>query len=592
MPSPAETSQRRLAAILAADVVGYSRLMSEDEEATLDTLASYQDVVASLTAEHQGRIFGMAGDGMMIEFASAVHAVRCAVAIQRALDRRNAGLPERRRVVFRVGINLGDVIAREGDLYGECVNIAARLQTLAEPGSIFISASVHDQIRAKLGFACEPIGERGLKNIPHPVQVYSVEWGLEAPSPVGQLQSGSLALPDKPSIAVLPFANMSGDVEQEYFADGMVEDITTALSRLRWLFVIARNSSFTYKGRAIDVKQVGRELGVRYILEGSVRKSGNKVRITGQLIDTSTGTHLWADRFDGDLQTIFDLQDQVTASVVAAIAPKLEMAEIERIKSKPTARLDAYDTFLRGMACHHQWTKQGNEEALNLFYKAIELDPAYSAAYGMASRCFVQRKAISFGSEEIGDIAEAERLARQARAVGKDDAIALWTGGFTLAYVVGDVETGDVWIERALALNPNLTLAWAASGWVKAWLGDPDTAIEREGHAIRLSPQDTLLFSMQAATALAHLFAGRFEAAMEWAEAASRELPNFMPAYCIIAAAAAMNDELQRARHAVQHLLHLNSMLRVSALDVHYKISRPEHRAIWSKGLRKAGLSE
>jgi adenylate cyclase len=330
---------------------------------------------------------------------------------------------------------------------------------------------------------------------------------------------------------------MSGDPDQEYFADGMVEEIITALSRMRWLFVIARNSSFTYKGRSVDVKQVGHELGVRYVLEGSVRKAKNRVRITGQLIDASSVTHLWADRFDGDLEDIFDLQDQVTSRVVGAIAPELEFAEIRRAMRKPTASLDAYDFFLRAMASHHQWDGSGNQEALPLFLRAIEIDPTFASAYGMAARCYVQRKAIGLLARDSDEIAEAERLARKAGELGKDDAVALWTAGFTLAYVVGDLDAGDAFIDEALELNPNLTLAWAASGWVKAWLGLPEAAIERAAHAMRLSPHDTLIFSMHAATALGHFLANRYTEALHWAEAAVRERPNFVNGLGLIAPA-------------------------------------------------------
>ena len=345
--------ERRLAAILAADVTGYSRLMGIDEEGTLAALkACRRELIDPKIVEHHGRIVKTTGDGALVEFASAVDALRCAMEIQRAMTQRSAEVPEDRRIEFRIGINVGDIIIDEGDIYGDGVNIAARLETLASPGAICLSDNAYQQIKGKLDFDITDMGEQQLKNIAQPTRVYGVRFGSTAARPV-------LALPDKPSIAVLPFQNMSGDPEQEYFADGMVEDIITALSRIRWLFVIARNSSFTYKGRAVDVKQVGRELGVRYVLEGSVRKAANRVRITGQLIDAGTGAHLWADRFDGGLEDIFDLQDQVTTRVVGAIAPTLEQAEIERAKRKPTESLDAYDYFLRGMASVHRVDQGG-----------------------------------------------------------------------------------------------------------------------------------------------------------------------------------------------------------------------------------------
>src|SRR5688572_22651764 len=335
------------------------------------------------------------------------------------------------------------------------------------------------------------------------------------------------ALPTKPSIACLPFQNLSDDPEQEYFADGMVEEIITALSRMRWLFVIARNSSFTYRNRSVDVKQIGRELGVRYILEGSVRKAANRVRISGQLIDAATGAHLWAERFDGGLEDVFDLQDQVAASVVGAIAPKLEQAEIERAERKPTDSLDAYDHFLRGMACVHQWTRQANNEALRHFQRAVELDPKYASAYGMAARCYSQRKASGWVTDRKQEIAETARLARHAVQFGKDDPVAICTAGIALTYVVGDLENGDALIEQALALNPNWAWAWLYSGWSKNWLGEPEVALERIHRAMRMSPQDPQFFNMQAAGAWSHLLAERYSEAQSLARAALRGHPDY-----------------------------------------------------------------
>ena len=401
-----------------------------------------------------------------------------------------------------------------------------------------------------------------------------------------------LPLPSKPSIAVLPFQNLSGDSEQEYFADGMVEEIIAALSRMRWLFVIARNSSFTYKGRAVDVKQVGRELGVRYVLEGSVRKAGTRVRIAGELIDTSTGANLWADRFEGSLEDVFDLQDQVTASVVGAIAPKLEQAEIERAERKPTESLDAYDCYLRGMAGYHRWTSEGNNDALSHFYRAIELDRNFAPAYGMAARCYVQRKGGNWIADRAREISEARRLARRAEELGKDNPAALWTAGWALAYVVGDLEDGDALIDRALALNPNLTVALAVSGWVKVWLGDPEAAIEREKRAMRLSPQDTEVWSTHAATACAHFFAGRYAEACSWAAMAMRENANAVPSPCIAAASSALAGRLEDAHVAMARVRQLDPDLRLSNLRDLFPIRRFEDFARWQEGMRKAGLPE
>src|SRR5436190_7433002 len=361
--------ERRLAAILAADVAGSCRLIGIDEEGTLAQLKALRKTLFDpKITDYRGRIVKNTGDGALIEFASVFDAVRCPVEIQRGMAKHNIDVPQVKRIEFRIGIHVGDIIIEDHDIFGDGVNIAVRLEGIAEPGGVSISDDVHRQIRGKVDITFEDLGSQSLKNIEEPMRVWRARIGpssspamlTKPPTETAQ----PLALPDKPSIAVLPFTNMSSDPEQEYFADGMVEDIITALSRFKALFVIARNSSFTYKGRAVDVKQIGRELGVRYVLEGSVRKAANRVRITGQLIDTSTGAHLWADKFDGDLANVFDLQDQVTTSVVGLIAPKLEQAEMERAKQKATESLDSYDLYLRGMELTY---KRSYPEARELF---------------------------------------------------------------------------------------------------------------------------------------------------------------------------------------------------------------------------------
>jgi len=386
-------STRRLAAILAADVVGYSRLMGVDEEGTLAALKAIRRELADpKIKEHRGRIVKTTGDGLLLEFASVVDAVRCAVEVQREMAERNADVLPDRRIELRMGINLGDIIKNGRDIYGDGVNIAARLEALAEPGGICVSRVVRDQVRDKLAFSFEDMGEQQVKNIARPVRVHRIVIGEEAgPSepPAETSTKPPLALPDKPSIAVLPFQNMSGDPEQEYFADGMVEEIITALSRIRWLFVIARNSTFTYKGQAVDVKQVGRELGVRYILEGSVRKGGNRVRITGQLIDAETWAHLWADHFDGLIEDVFELQDKVASSVAGVIEPTVQAAEMRRSSDRPTKDLTAYDLYLRALAPIRsgEWEKERYLQALGLLGRAIERDPHYGPALAAAAFC-------------------------------------------------------------------------------------------------------------------------------------------------------------------------------------------------------------
>jgi len=385
---------------------------------------------------------------------------------------------------------------------------------------------------------------------------------------------------------------MSGDPEQDYFADGIVEEIITALSRMRWLFVIARNSTFTYKGQAIDVKRVGREMGVRYVLEGSVRKAASRVRIVGQLVDAATGAHIWADRFEGQLEDIFDLQDQMTSSVVGAIAPKLEQAEIERAKRKPTESLDAYDYFLRGMAAVHRWTREDNKEALGLFHRAIELDPNYAAAYGMAARCYSQSKVSGWVTDRLGDIADAEKLARRAAELGKDDAVAVCTAGIVLSYVVGSLDDGDALIERALALNPNWAWAWLFSGWSKIWLGEPELALERINRAMRMSPQDPQFFNMQTAAAWSHFLAGRYEEAQSWSQMAIRDQPKYLSALRLYAASSAQLGQQREAEKAISRLQVLDPDSSISNILERDPLRRPEDFARFAEGLRKAGLAE
>jgi TolB-like protein len=402
----------------------------------------------------------------------------------------------------------------------------------------------------------------------------------------------ALVLPDKPSIAVLPFVNMSGDAEQDYFADGVVEDIITALSHIRWLFVIARNSSFTYKGRSIDVTQIGRDLGVRYVLEGSVRKAANRVRITGQLIDAESGGHLWAERYEGALDDVFELQDRITQSVVGAIAQELERAEIQRAKRKLTESLDAYDHFLRGMASFHAGGQENFDDALAGFYRAIELDPEYASAYGMAAWSVFWRRLNGWSSDLAEDTAEGARLARAAVDLGKTDAVALTRGGHALAHFTRDLDTGVDFLDKALVLNPNLASAWFLSGFLRTWRGEPDEAIRRFEHAMRLSPLDTEMFRMQTGAAFAHLIARRFDDACTWAEKAFRDVPIFPLSAAAIAASCALSGRMNEARRAMNDVRRLDPALRLATLDAWLPFHRPEDFALFADGLRKAGLPE
>jgi adenylate cyclase len=431
MNSGRERVERRLAAILAADVAGYSRLMGEDEEGTHSALTSLRRELSDpKIGEHRGRIVKTNGDGLLVEFPSVVDAVRCAVELQREMALRNDGVADERRIEFRIGINLGDIIIDEDDIYGDGVNVAARLEALAEPGGICVSRVVRDQVRDKLDFGFEDLGEQQVKNIARPVRVYRIPLAETART------KAPLPLPDKPSLAVLPFQNMTGDAEQDYFVDGIVEEITTAISRLPWLFVIARNSSFSYKGRAVDVKQVARELGVRYVLEGSMRKAGNRVRITGQLIDTTSGAHIWADRFDGALDDIFELRDQVASSVVGVIEPKLRQSEVERAIRKPTENLDAYDLYLRAIAQVSMMSYEGVSEAITLLKRALAIDPSYAPAAARVALCRVGQVSFGLGKVSDAEISEAAQLAAQAIEMGKDDPDALWMGAHVLSFLL------------------------------------------------------------------------------------------------------------------------------------------------------------
>jgi adenylate cyclase len=573
---------------LAADVVGYSALMERDEEGTYAEFERIKrESIEPSLSRHEGRLIKTTGDGALAEFASPLAAMKCAIEIQ---DHLASG---RNLLRLRVGLNLGDVIVgQDGDLYGDGINIAVRLEGIADPNGILISEKVYSEIEGKLDIGFEDRGEQRLKNISKPVRVYAVRAG--AYGALTERLSESPPMPDKPSIAVLPFQNMSGDPDQEYFADGMVEEITTALSRFHWLFVIARTSAFAYKGRSIDAKQVSRELGVRYLLEGSVRRSGNRVRITGQLIDASTAAHLWADRFEGSLENIFELQDQVASGVVGAIDPKLLAAEMARVRCKAPADLNAYDGFLRASDQIYRWTIESHEEALRLLYRAIDLDPNFAAAYGLATHCYCFRK--SYGPWDLGrefSIAETHRLARRAVELGKDDALALCCAGYAFAYVVRELEDGAAFIDQALALNPNLARAWNLSGWVRIWLGHPDIAIEHLARAMRLSPLDPTFHVMQAATASAHFFAGRYDEASSWALRALREQPNNLDVIGLLAMSDALAGRPDEARAGMTRLVQLSPGRRLSNInDRMPPYRRPGDRAKVLEAARKAGLPE
>jgi TolB-like protein len=534
---------RRLAAILAADVVGYSRLIGTDEEGTLARINDLRrDFWEPKIAEHRGRIVRWIGDGVLIEFASVVGAARCAFEIQSGMDERNRAVPTDKRIELRVGVHVGDIIIDSDDIFGDGVNIAARLEGIADPGGVCFSRAAYEQVKGKLDVSFEDGGEQKLKNITQSVHVYHVKAGEKAP-----VRSSAGSLLERPSIAVLPFDNMSGDPGQEYFVDGMTEEIITALSRMHWLFVIARNSSFTYKGKPIDVKQAGREMGVRYLLEGSVRKSSDSVRIAAQLIDATSGA-IWADRFDGALTNVFELQDQVAAAVVSAILPALERAEIERIKQKPTESLDAYDNYLRGIANIHRISREAMSDAFRFFYKAIELDPDFAMAYAMAAWCYARSNVNGWTADRRKDAAEADRLARHAVGLASDDANVLCLAGAALPFTVCDVEGGADLIDQAISLNPNLAWAWSYSGWIRIHLGQWETALEHFDRALRLSPLDPLKYNMHAGIAFAHFLAGHYDQTKVWVDRALRAQPNYLPSVRISMVMTSGRDGLKKQK--------------------------------------------
>ncbi len=588
--------ERRLAAILAADVAGYSRLIEADEEGTLGRLRALRaEIIDPRIAEHRGRIVKTTGDGLLVEFASVVDALRCAVEMQAALAESNAPTPPDHRIEFRIGINMGDIVVEDGDIFGDGVNVAARLEGLAEPGGICVSARVQEDAAGRLDLAFEDMGEQALKNIARPVRAYRVRPKSPLRSPPRQAAGeGSapgarvgaaepLPLPNKPSIAVLPFANMSGDPEQEYFADGMVEEIITALSRIRWLFVIARNSSFTYKGQAVDVKQVGCELGVRYVLEGSVRKAGGRVRITAQLVDAVSGAHLWADRFDGSLEDVFELQDKVASSVAGAIEPTLEAAEIRRSAERPTNDLSAYDLYLRALPHLLSFDREQNPLALDLLGRAIKRDPQFGPALALAASCHAQLDLSGWADDRDTNRRTGVDLARRALRAAPDDPDVLASAANALALFGEDIDVAVGMINRSLTLKPSFARGWYMSGVLRLFAGQPDVALEHFETFLRLSPRDRLaiyLTGIGAALFFKHLFD---EAAAKLLESLDRA-PNFVMTYCYLAACYAHTGRLDEARAVVERLRAITSVVVPTASF----LRNPEQRELFLSGLRLA----
>ncbi len=595
------SENRKIVAILAADVVGFSRLAGADEDRTLARLRALRsDLIDPTISVHKGRVVKRTGDGVLVEFRSVVDAVRCAIEVQNAMVERNAGVPEDRRIEFRIGVHLGDVVEEtDGDLMGDGVNIAARLEGVAQPGAICLSEDAYRQVKARLDLAVSDLGQTELKNIAEPVHVYSLQVGRPAhakpaasvePKPERKAEV-RLALPDKPSIAVMPFQNMSGDAEQDYFVDGMVEDIVTGLSRIKWLFVIARNSSFTYKGKAVDIRKVGRELGVRYVVEGSVRKAGARLRITAQLIEAETGAHLWADRYDGALEDVFDLQDRITAAIVGIIEPNLRRAEIERAERKRPDSLDAYDLYLRALP--HLESAMPKDAAIGMGYleEALKLDPNYAIAH--AHIAFALEVRFMRGGLNEADAVAAVRHARAALTHGGDDATALAIAAMPVLHLGHDFEAASGAVARALALNGSCATALYFGAHIHAYKGDAALAEDYATRALRLSPFDLEAFHTFEALGMLRIRDQRFdEAAMNFAKAAQANA-RFSALYVFHAAALALAGRMEESKSLARRVLELEPNFRVGPYErIAPAMMLPELWRPILAGMRQAGLPE
>jgi adenylate cyclase len=580
---PEERVQRRLAAILAADVVGYSAMMQRAEEATYAEFERLKrDLIAPSLSRHDGRLIKTTGDGALAEFASPLAAVRCATEMQDHLAEGSGPFK------LRIGLNLGDVIVgQDGDLYGDGINIAVRLEGIADPGGILISEKVYSEVEGKLDVGFEDRGEQQLKNIAKPVRAYAVRAGASS-APTERL-SAAPPLPDKPSIAVLPFENMSGDPEQEYFADGMVAEIITALSRFKSLFVIARNSSFTFKGRAVDVKEVGRRLGVRYVLEGSVRKAAGKVRITGQLIDAVTGAHIWADRFERDLTDVFALQDEVTVAVVSAVRPKLLQTEIQLATRRRPENLTAYDLYLRAMQQASFATREGLAEAIRLAHRALQLDPQFGFVAGLAGVCHMNNVLLGYAIDPHFERKEAVRLSRLALSIDDNEAETLSWATLISAFFVHEYEGAIEMADRAVALNPNSFSAWNSRGHVYRLAGLPEEAVWSFERALRVSPVDPNLMHSLTGIGMAFIELRRFDEAIVAGKKAQRHNPSYAGAcYCLASAFAHLGHDTE-AREAAARVLEVDPAFTISA---RMGRRRQAHAKLLIEGLRKAGLPE
>ena len=577
---------RRLAAIVAADVAGYSRLMSADEEGTLLRLkAVRRELVDPKVTEHRGRIVKTAGDSMLLEFGSVVEALHWAIEAQRSMTQRDADMPKDNRMAARIGVHVGDVICDGKDIFGDGVNIAARLERLAEPGGICISARAKEFAEGKLNIDFEDLGEQHLKNIATPVHVYRVR----VDAAISKARP-ALVTPERPSIAVLPFENLSGDPEQDYFADGIVEEIITALSRVRSFFVIARNSSFAFRGRAIDPKEIGRELGVCYLLTGTVRKANDRVRITVQLICAGTGSHIWSDRYEGGLDEIFELQDHISENVVGAIHPSIIAAEIERTKLRRPESLGAYECVLRAYPYIWAFDPSANETALAHLTRAIEIEREYPLALALTAWCKACEVIYHWTSSPEISKYEGLRLAKLSGDLSSDDPMVL-TALSAAHSVVGDLEQASALIEKAVALDPNSALAWNRSGWVNAYLDRAETAIQHFERSIKLSPFDPMKFNCFFGIRNAHFAAHRYEDSLTWCRKGMVERPELVWPLRSMAASLALLGRIPEAQDAVRQLLEKYPDVTISKI-IAITPHRGDYLVRYADGLRRAGLPD
>ena len=559
--------EHRFAVVMCADVVGYSRLMGADEEGTLARLnAVRRNLFDPTIAEHKGRIVRAMGDGLLVEFNSVVDAVRCAVKVQSEMPQHTDEMPADRRIWFRVAIAMGDVVT-DGDLiYGQGVDTASRMESLAEPGGINVSRAVRDQVRDRLPIAFEDLGEHEVKNVARPVRAFRIVLDKPAAAPASPVPKKPTAPPARPSVAVLPFQNLGGDAEAEFFLDSVAEDLITELARARWFSVVARNTSFTYKGKGADSKQLARELGVRYVVEGSLRKAGNRVRISCQLVEAASGQHLWAERFDGTLEDSFDLQDRMTESVIGSVGPVLRGAEIERARRKPEASQDAYDLFCRALLPAFAETAEDNEEALRLLGLALEMDPNYSTANALAAWCRQQRHLMEWPDAQDDDREAAKRLARTAISRGADIPLALAVGGAVRAALTRDHDVALAAVDRATMLSPNAAIVLGFGALTRCLCGSYDKAIELAEKALHLSPLEPLVYHAAFAFALACLFTGRNEDAVTHARRAIEGNRNFAFPYCVLALGCARLGQREEAAEAVRRLVGTAPSFRVGTL--------------------------